>query len=77
MELVGRVSCTLSVASEVKQQYEDNLKWIESAWENNLVVGSQARILYSNQTGRVKLALGFNEEVQTGKLKVNTIRPLY
>lgn len=58
------------MTEEVKQQYDDNLKWIESARENNMVVGTQARILYSNQLGRVKLALGFNEAVRTGKLKV-------
>jgi len=52
-----------------KGQYEDNLKWIRQAQENNLVVGSQARILYSDAIGRASLAKEFNKLVKEGKLK--------
>jgi urocanate hydratase len=57
------------VPDMVKQQYEDNLKWIKEAKENNLVVGSQARILYSNEEGRIKIALAFNKAIASGKLQ--------
>jgi len=51
-----------------KQQYGDNYKWIIQAGENKLVVGSQARILYSDLEGRRKIALAFNEAVASGKI---------
>merc|ERR1711992_145348 len=54
---------------EIEQQYQDNMKWLSEAEKHKLVVGSQARILYSDQVGRVKIALAFNEAVATGKLK--------
>ena len=38
------------------QQYEDNLRWLDGAGKNRLVVGSQARILYSDQEGRAAIA---------------------
>ena len=50
------------------------MKWLSEAEKHKLVVGSQARILYSDQVGRVKIALAFNEAVATGKLKVS-LRP--
>ena len=56
---------------EIEQQYQDNMKWLSEAEKHKLVVGSQARILYSDQVGRVKIALAFNEAVATGKLKVS------
>lgn len=52
-----------------KMQYEDNLKWIRQAGPHKLVVGSQARILYSDQIGRMAIAQAFNELVRDGKLK--------
>ncbi|EFP08972.1 hypothetical protein CRE_15801 [Caenorhabditis remanei] len=57
-----------NVPEYVKQQYLDNKKWIEEAEKNELVVGSQARILYSDRAGRVALAAAFNELVRTGKV---------
>ncbi|KAL6739024.1 hypothetical protein Aduo_012517 [Ancylostoma duodenale] len=56
------------VPEHVKQQYFDNKKWIEGAAENRLVVGSQARILYSDQEGRIAIALAFNEAVKNGRV---------
>nr|CDJ85547.1 Urocanase domain containing protein [Haemonchus contortus] len=47
----------------------DNKKWIEGAAENRLVVGSQARILYSDQEGRIALAVAFNDAVRKGQVK--------
>ena len=55
---------------EIEQQYEDNMKWLAEADKHQMVVGSQARILYSDQVGRVKIARAFNDAVATGKLKV-------
>ena len=53
---------------ETRQQIEDNLRWIESAQENALVVGSQARILYADAPGREKIALAFNDAIGRGEI---------
>ncbi len=53
---------------EIKQQMLDNLKWIEQAGENKLVVGSQARILYSDEEGRKRIALAFNDAIKSGRI---------
>lgn len=58
-----------NVPKPIRQQYEDNGKWIREAGEHKLVVGSQARILYSDQEGRTALALAFNKAVLDGVLK--------
>ena len=54
--------------SRIHQQMEDNLQWIQGAQENQLVVGSQARILYADAWGRIKIAEAFNEAVKNGEL---------
>tara|TARA_B100000749_G_scaffold280897_1_gene280740 strand:- start:16204 stop:18216 length:2013 start_codon:yes stop_codon:yes gene_type:complete len=54
---------------EIRQQILDNLRWIETAEENQLVVGSQARILYADGEGRVRIAKRFNEAIRSGELK--------
>ncbi len=46
----------------------DNHHWIATAEQNKLVVGTKARILYSDEEGRVKLALKFNEMVRQGEI---------
>jgi urocanate hydratase len=51
------------------EQYDNNLKWIREAEDAKLVVGSQARILYSDQIGRVDIGLAFNQAIRTGRLK--------
>ncbi|MCK5035251.1 MAG: urocanate hydratase [Candidatus Sabulitectum sp.] len=51
---------------ENRQQLLDNLRWIRHAEENRMVVGSQARILYTDWSGRIKLALAFNRAVADG-----------
>jgi urocanate hydratase len=53
---------------EIKQQLSDNLHWILAARENKLVVGSQARILYADAQGRIKIAEAFNEAIKAGKI---------
>ena len=58
------------VPPSVRQQYEDNRRWIKQADEHRLVVGSQARILYSDQAGRIAIALAFNAAVGSGQLTV-------
>ena len=57
----------------VREQYRNNLEWVQNADGHNLVVGSQARILYSDLRGRIGLASAFNDAVSQGKLKVNTL----
>jgi len=54
--------------AEISQQYSDNLLWIEQAAENRLVVGTQARILYSDDIGRREIARAFNAAVASGEL---------
>lgn len=51
-----------------RYQDRDNWIWIRDAEENNLVVGTQARILYSDAEGRTKTALRFNEMVRNGEV---------
>jgi urocanate hydratase len=53
---------------EVQQQMADNIHWIQGAQENKLVVGSQARILYADSDGRIKIASAFNKAISEGKL---------
>lgn len=53
---------------EIQQQMADNIQWIEHAQENELVVGSQARILYADAEGRAKIAQAFNEAIASGEL---------
>ncbi|MEO1434707.1 MAG: urocanate hydratase [Bacteroidota bacterium] len=53
---------------EIFRQLDDNIKWIEDAKANKLVVGSQARILYADSEGRVKIARAFNEAIARGQL---------
>jgi len=53
---------------EVKQQMSDNIKWIKEAQKNKLVVGSQARILYADAEGRIKIAEAFNKAIASGEL---------
>ena len=53
---------------EIQGQMMDNIRWIEEAGRNNLVVGSQARILYADCEGRTKIALAFNEAIRMGDI---------
>ncbi len=53
---------------ERRPEDRDNYVWIRDAKKNNLVVGSQARILYSDARGRTAIALKFNELVRKGEI---------
>ena len=52
--------------SEIINQLNDNIHWIAEAGKNKLVVGSQARILYADCEGRMKIAEAFNNAVRDG-----------
>ena len=54
---------------DIRGQIQDNLTWILHAKENQLVVGSQARILYADAQGRMKIAERFNQAIASGELK--------
>ncbi len=58
---------------ETRQQMLDNLKWIRQAEQNELVVGSQARILYADRKGRMELAKAFNSAVAEGAISAPVI----
>jgi len=53
---------------EIQQQMADNIQWIKGAQQNKLVVGSQARILYADAEGRVKIAEAFNNAINKGEI---------
>ena len=54
--------------AEIQQQMADNIQWIKGAQENKLVVGSQARILYADAEGRMKIAEAFNNAIAAGEI---------
>ncbi|MGM0636161.1 MAG: urocanate hydratase [Bacteroidota bacterium] len=54
--------------AEIQQQMADNIQWIKGAQENKLVVGSQARILYADALGRMKIAAAFNDAIAKGEI---------
>ncbi len=56
------------IDSKQRFQDRDNYIWIKDAEKNNLVVGTQARILYQDAMGRTKIALKFNEMVRKGEI---------
>ncbi len=61
------------VPGEIKQQLNDNIQWIEHAQQNKLVVGSQARILYADSEGRIKIAEAFNKAIKAKKIKAPVV----
>ncbi|MGC4040281.1 MAG: urocanate hydratase [Flavobacterium sp.] len=54
--------------AEIQQQMADNIQWIKGAQENKLVVGSQARILYADAEGRIRIAEAFNQAIAKGEI---------
>ncbi|WP_291856964.1 urocanate hydratase [Marinilabilia sp.] len=58
---------------EIAQQINDNLLWIREAESNRLVVGSQARILYADAEGRIRIAEAFNQAVADGKISAPVV----
>ena len=62
-----------AASEEIYQQMEDNIRWIQEAEKNRLVVGSQARILYADALGRMRIAKAFNDAVQDGRLSAPVV----
>ena len=58
----------LTSPEEIQQQMADNIQWIKGAQENKLVVGSQARILYADAEGRMRIAEAFNKAIANGEI---------
>ena len=54
--------------AEISSQLDDNIHWIKEAAKNNLVVGSQARILYADSQGRIEIALEMNRAIRDGRV---------
>ena len=74
LEKTDKIACDIledliqKSPNEIKLQLHDNLNWIKSAEENKMVVGSQARILYADAEGRIKIAKAFNDAIQNGHI---------
>ncbi|MCE2613983.1 urocanate hydratase [Flavobacteriaceae bacterium D16] len=58
---------------EIAQQLKDNIKWIVEADHNQLVVGSQARILYADAEGRIRIAEAFNKAIASGEISAPVV----
>ncbi len=58
---------------EIQGQLDDNILWIEKAAENKLVVGSQARILYADSEGRIKIARAINDAIARGEISAPVV----
>jgi len=59
--------------ADISLQLSDNINWIRSAQENKLVVGSQARILYADALGRIRIAQAFNEAIRKGEISAPVV----
>lgn len=59
--------------AEIKQQLHDNIVWIKDAQQNNLVVGSQARILYADSEGRIQIARAINQAIKAGRISAPVV----
>jgi urocanate hydratase len=66
MEVLQKMS--KNSPKEISRQMQDNIQWIREAKQNRLVVGSQARILYADADGRIKIATAFNQAIKEGKI---------
>tara|TARA_B100001741_G_scaffold157958_2_gene130481 strand:- start:94541 stop:96550 length:2010 start_codon:yes stop_codon:yes gene_type:complete len=58
---------------DIRQQIQDNLKWIQEADEHDLVVGSKARILYADEQGRTRIAAAMNRAIADGRISAPII----
>jgi len=74
LEKTDKIACEVleeirkNSPTEIQQQMTDNIQWIKGAQENKLVVGSQARILYADAEGRMKIAEAFNNAIKNGNI---------
>ncbi len=62
-----------SSAPDIQSQMADNIQWIKGAQANKLVVGSQARILYADAIGRIRIAEAFNQAICDGKISAPVV----
>ncbi len=62
-----------SAPADIVGQLEDNIHWIVEAAKNRLVVGSQARILYADCQGRMKIAEAFNQAIASGEISAPVV----
>ena len=58
---------------EISRQLQDNIHWIAEAEQNQLVVGSQARILYADAEGRIGIAEAFNNAIKSGVISAPVV----
>ena len=58
---------------DIRQQIQDNLRWIREADRHQLVVGSKARILYADEQGRTRIASAMNQAIATGRISAPII----
>lgn len=74
LETTDKLACEVlekikeNAPEEIQQQMSDNIRWIVEAGQNNMVVGSQARILYADAEGRIKIAEAFNRAIRDGEI---------
>ncbi|MGE8525800.1 urocanate hydratase [Chryseobacterium rhizosphaerae] len=74
LQKTDTIACTVleemikNSPEEIQQQMKDNIQWIKGAQKNRLVVGSQARILYADAEGRMKIAEAFNKAIKNGEI---------
>ncbi len=71
LEVLRKLSA--EAPAEIRQQMHDNIRWIEGAQANHLVVGSQARILYADAEGRIQIAAAFNKAIREGRLSAPVV----
>lgn len=71
MQVLEEIAAT--APDEITQQMRDNIRWIQGAKDNKLVVGSQARILYADAEGRIKIAEAFNRAIKEGKISAPVV----
>tara|TARA_B100000401_G_scaffold438398_1_gene386813 strand:- start:3891 stop:5891 length:2001 start_codon:yes stop_codon:yes gene_type:complete len=70
LRITDKIACQVlekliqNAPNEIKLQMQDNINWIKNAEKNNLVVGSQARILYADSEGRIEIAKAFNKAIK-------------
>jgi len=71
MEILQQMS--KNAPKEISRQIQDNITWIKGAKKNKLVVGSQARILYADEKGRIQIATAFNQAIKEGKISAPVV----
>ena len=79
LEITDRIAADVLKAirrnapEKIIRQLSDNIRWIEEAGRNRLVVGSQARILYADAEGRISIADAFNKAVSSGLISAPVV----